>query len=186
MCPKTRWMDSSELASSSIHRRMSPVPSARQSSETCLVAVWSGWTSQTQCSASAARWWFPDVLGWHYVVPMYATDGYGRRWNGYTIQDWHPPTYSATISAEFREGFVLMDDNSRPHRAHLVNKFLHYKYITRLEWPACSPDMNSIDHAWNTLKRYVFGRDDPPTTLRDLRDLPLRSGTIWTNRTLMN
>ena len=50
----------------------------------------------------------------------------------------------------FREEFVLMDDNSLPHRAHLVNEFLHDNNIARLEWPACSPDMNPIDHAWHT------------------------------------
>ena len=58
-----------------------------------------------------------------------------------------------------------MDDNSCPHHAHLVNEFLHDDNIARLEWPACSPDMNPIEHAWDTLKRAVFGRDDPPTTL---------------------
>ena len=26
----------------------------------------------------SARWWFPDVLGWHYVGPTYATGGHGR------------------------------------------------------------------------------------------------------------
>ena len=61
-----------------------------------------------------------------------------------------------------------MDDNSRPHCTHLVNEFLHDNNIARLEWPACSRDMNPIDHAWDTLKRAVFGRDDTPTTLRDL------------------
>ena len=61
-----------------------------------------------------------------------------------------------------------MDDNSRPHRTHLLNEFLHNN-IARLEWPACSPDMNPIDHAWDTLKRAAFGRDDPPTTVRYLR-----------------
>ena len=60
-----------------------------------------------------------------------------------------------------------MEDNSRPHRANLVNKFLHDN-IARLEWLACSPDMNPIEHAWDTLKRAIFGRDDPPTTLREL------------------
>ena len=114
----------------------------------------------------SARWWFPDVLGWHYVGPMYATGGHGRRWNGYTIQEWHPPTYSATISAKFWEKLVLMDDNSRPRRAHLLNEFLHNDNIARLEWPACSPDMNPIKHAWDTLKRGVFWSKWPPTTLR--------------------
>ena len=61
-----------------------------------------------------------------------------------------------------------MDDNSHPRCAHLVNEFLHDN-VARLEWPAFSPDMNPIDHTWDTLKRAVFGRDDPPITLRDLR-----------------
>ena len=59
---------------------------------------------------------------------------------------------TATISAEFREKLVLMDDNFRPHHAHLVIEFLHDNNIARLEWPACSPDMNPIDHAWDILK----------------------------------
>ena len=58
-----------------------------------------------------------------------------------------------------------MDDNSRLHRAHLVNEFRHDNNISRLEWPTRSPDMNPIEHAWDTLKRAVFGRDDPTTPL---------------------
>ena len=155
-------------------------------SETCLEAVWSGWTTKTHCPASAARWWFHDVFGWHYVGPTYATGGHGGRWDGYTIQEWHPPTYSATISAEFREEFVLMNENSRPHRAHLVNEFLRDNNIARLEWPACSPDTNLIKHATNTLKRVIFGRDDPPPLWEIYTKSPSKSGTICTNRTLMN
>ena len=59
-----------------------------------------------------------------------------------------------------------MNDNSRPHRAYVVNEFLYDNNITRLEWPACSLDMNPIAHAWNTLKRAIFGLDDTPTTQR--------------------
>ena len=82
------------------------------------------------------------------------------------------------MSAEFRKKLVLMDNNSRPHRAHLVDEFLHYNNIARLEWPECSPDMNPIEHVWNTLNRAVFGRDDPPTTLRYLRRIAVEE---WVN-----
>ena len=71
-----------------------------------------------------------------------------------------------------------MDDNSRPHRAHLVNEFLHDNNIARLEWPACSPDTNPIEHGWDTLKRAVFGRDYPSATLRDLRRIAIEE---WDN-----
>ena len=68
----------------------------------------------------------------------------------------------------FVDEFVLTDGNSHRHRAHLVNEFLHDNNVAKLEWPTCSPDMNPIEHARDTLKRAVFGRDDPPTTLRNL------------------
>ena len=64
------------------------------------------------------------------------------------------------------EVFIFMDD-SRPHRAHDVNDFLQDN-ITQLEWPACSPDMNPIEHALDRLKRAVYGRLDPPTILIDI------------------
>ena len=66
----------------------------------------------------------------------------------------------------FEEQFILMNDNSLPHLAHLANELLHDNNIATLEWPAYSPDMNPIEHAWDTLNRAVFGRNDPPTTLR--------------------
>ena len=71
-----------------------------------------------------------------------------------------------------------MDDNSRPHRAHVVNDFLQDNDIARLEWRACSPDMNPIEHAWNIFKRAVYERLDPPTTLRDIRRIAVEE---WDN-----
>ncbi|GFT16732.1 transposable element Tcb2 transposase [Trichonephila clavipes] len=65
--------------------------------------------------------------------------------------------YAAAIG----DDFILMDDNCRPHRANLVEDFLFEKGIVRMEWPACSPDMNPIEHVWDALGRRVAGRHPP-------------------------
>ncbi|GFX65226.1 transposable element Tcb1 transposase [Trichonephila clavipes] len=72
--------------------------------------------------------------------------------------------YAAAIGYDF----ILMDDNCRPHRANLVEDFLFEEGIVRMEWPTCSPDMNPIEHVWDTLERRVAGRQPPPQTLQEL------------------
>lgn len=72
--------------------------------------------------------------------------------------------YAAAIG----DDFILMDDNCRPHRADLVEDFLFEEGIVRMEWPACSPDMNPIEHVWDALGRRVAGRQPPPQTLQEL------------------
>ncbi|GFW82227.1 transposable element Tcb2 transposase [Trichonephila clavipes] len=61
-----------------------------------------------------------------------------------------------------------MDDNCRPHRANLVEDFLFEEGIVRMEWPACFPDMNPIEHVWVALGRRVAGRRPPPQTLQEM------------------
>ena len=42
--------------------------------------------------------------------------------------------------------------------------------ITRMDpWPACSPDMNPIEHCWDQLGRAVRKRIQPGDTLADIR-----------------
>ncbi|GFX72366.1 transposable element Tcb2 transposase [Trichonephila clavipes] len=72
--------------------------------------------------------------------------------------------YAAAIG----DDFILMNDNSRPHRANLVEDSLFEEGIVRMEWPACSPDMDPIEHVWDALGRRVAGRQPPPQALQEL------------------
>ncbi|KFM64779.1 Transposable element Tcb1 transposase, partial [Stegodyphus mimosarum] len=44
--------------------------------------------------------------------------------------------------------FVFMDDNARPHRANIVSKCLQSEDITRMDWPAFSPDSNPVERVF--------------------------------------
>ncbi|GFW52095.1 integrase catalytic domain-containing protein [Trichonephila clavipes] len=66
------------------------------------------------------------------------------------------------------DSFVFQDDNARPHRAHLVENMLEAETIQRMELPACSPDLNPIEHVWDMLRRRIAARPRPPATVRDL------------------
>ncbi|KFM69116.1 hypothetical protein X975_22932, partial [Stegodyphus mimosarum] len=42
--------------------------------------------------------------------------------------------------------FVFMDDNARPHCANIVSECLQSEDITRMDWPAFSPDLKPVEH----------------------------------------
>lgn len=65
--------------------------------------------------------------------------------------------------------FLYMDDNARPHRANIVHECLQSEDITRMDWPAYSPDLNPIEHVWDMLGRRIAARQPPPNCLSDLR-----------------
>ncbi|GFT54589.1 transposable element Tcb2 transposase [Trichonephila clavipes] len=87
--------------------------------------------------------------------------------------------YAAAIG----DDFILMDDNCRPHRANLVEDFLFEQGIVRMEWPACSPDMNPIKHVWDALGRRVSGCQPPPPhkLSKNWKELFWKSGTEYPN-----
>nr|KAG5701661.1 hypothetical protein BaRGS_027819 [Batillaria attramentaria] len=43
---------------------------------------------------------------------------------------------------------VFMDDDATPHRCRTVNTFVVQAGITRMPWPANSPDLNPIEKSW--------------------------------------
>lgn len=47
----------------------------------------------------------------------------------------------------------LMHDNARPHTAALTRNYLTRHNVNVLPWPACSPDMNPIEHLWDLVGR---------------------------------
>ena len=63
--------------------------------------------------------------------------------------------------------FILMDDNARAHRARITNRYLEQAAIVRLDWPARSPDLNPIEHAWICCR----SRQVQPATVRGLREV---------------
>ncbi|GFU68944.1 glucose dehydrogenase [Trichonephila clavipes] len=62
------------------------------------------------------------------------------------ILEQHVRLFRGAMVAEF----LFMDDNARPHRGNIVDECLQSEDITRMDWPAYSPDLNPIEHsvAW--------------------------------------
>ncbi|GFV53485.1 transposable element Tcb2 transposase [Trichonephila clavipes] len=65
----------------------------------------------------------------------------GRRYADEILRP-HVIPYAEAIG----DSFVFQDDNSRPHRDRLVENMLEAETIQRMEWPACSTDLNPIEH----------------------------------------
>jgi transposase len=50
---------------------------------------------------------------------------------------------------------IFQHDNARPHTANVTRNFLAQQPFLVLDWPANSPDMNPVEHAWDELNRRV-------------------------------
>ena len=50
-----------------------------------------------------------------------------------------------------RHHLMFQPDNARPHVASVWTQFLEDENVPVLPWPAYSPDMSPIEHAWDAL-----------------------------------
>uniref|UniRef100_A0A8C7TIE1 Tc1-like transposase DDE domain-containing protein n=1 Tax=Oncorhynchus mykiss TaxID=8022 RepID=A0A8C7TIE1_ONCMY len=67
-------------------------------------------------------------------------------------------------------GFLLMQDNARPHVAGVCQQFLQEEGINAMDWPARSPDLNPIEHIWDIMSRSIHQRHVAPQTVQELAD----------------
>ncbi|KAI3359208.1 hypothetical protein L3Q82_002730 [Scortum barcoo] len=72
-------------------------------------------------------------------------------------------------------GFLLMQDNARPHVAGVCQQFLQDEGIDAMDWPArClwSPDLNPIEHMghWDIMSRSIHQCHVAPQTVQELAD----------------
>ncbi|GFW82826.1 transposable element Tc3 transposase [Trichonephila clavipes] len=54
--------------------------------------------------------------------------------------------------------FLFMDDNAPCYRTVAVEQLLESEDIERMDWPARSPDLNTIKHVWDFLGRRLAAR----------------------------
>ena len=78
-------------------------------------------------------------------------------------------------------GFILQDDNARPHRGTIVMDYHnnHDDYV-HMQWPASSPDLYPIEYAWDMLGRKIQQLDISP---RNTQELMLELQVQWANIT---
>ncbi|GFV28960.1 transposable element Tcb1 transposase [Trichonephila clavipes] len=61
--------------------------------------------------------------------------------------------------------YLFMDDNAHPQRANILDECLKSEDITRMDWPAYSPDLNPIEYVWKILGRRIAARQPTSTCL---------------------
>ncbi|GFV82083.1 transposable element Tcb2 transposase [Trichonephila clavipes] len=83
------------------------------------------------------------------------------------ILEQHVPLFRGAMCAEF----LFMDDNARPHRANNADECFQWEDITRIDWPAYSPDLNQIQHVW----------DIPGLRIANLHHLPTCVPELWSS-----
>ncbi len=59
-----------------------------------------------------------------------------------------------------RSKYSFMQDNAGPHGGDIVAKFFTNSKVTKLDWPACGPDIDQIENVWDYNKGRLHERNN--------------------------
>ncbi|KAI3362808.1 hypothetical protein L3Q82_001858 [Scortum barcoo] len=117
--------------------------------------------------------WVSNGVGWHFFGgPCTALHVLARgsltaiRYRDEILRPLVRP-YAGAVGSP---GFLLMQDNARPHVAGVCQQFLQDEGIDAMDWPARSPDLNPIEHIWDIMSRSIHQRHVAPQTVQELAD----------------
>ncbi|GFW99077.1 transposable element Tcb1 transposase [Trichonephila clavipes] len=85
--------------------------------------------------------WGGIILGFRTDLPVQSVTMTGHIYRNVILEQ-HVRLFRGPMGAEF----LFMDDNTRPHRANIVDECLQLEDIPRTDWPAYSPDLNPIEN----------------------------------------
>lgn len=71
-----------------------------------------------------------------------------------------------------------MDDNTGPHSTPDVQELLENNDIAWMDWPAYSPDLNSIEHVWDSMGRRLAARGYPPESIHKLKQVMVEKSAL--------
>ncbi|GFT77716.1 transposable element Tc3 transposase [Trichonephila clavipes] len=111
-----------------------------------------------------ARVWEGIILGSRTDLHVQSVTMTGHIYRDVILEQ-HVRLFRGAMGAEF----LFMHENARPHHANIVDECLQSEDITRMDWPAYSPNLNPIEHEWDMLGRRIAARQPPPTCLPELR-----------------
>lgn len=90
-------------------------------------------------------------------TPLYRING---KFNGKKYLEVIQSTMFPSVLSIFGNlhNFILQEDNCGPHRSVMVKEYLTQIGVTRMFWPAQSPDLNPIENCWGWIKQQLRKR----------------------------